>query len=179
MLPRNRATRTRFVPACRPPVSDRNPRHPCRCGGCCFPCCCVAKVVFGPGGMGFTLMKDAVSRALVTRLAPGGMAFRLGVRTGAFGRWVVLVDCLLLFKNTDGDSNRRRWRNKYVQEFGVFFYRNRLLAPWFIPCDNLTLTLTLTLLKAGAWSTAMSICHVCHVYTHRPWFEIQQAHDSA
>lgn len=33
--------------------------------------------------MGFTLMKDAVSRALVTRLAPGGMAFRLGVRTGA------------------------------------------------------------------------------------------------
>lgn len=44
---------------------------------------CIAKVVFGPGGMGFTLMKDAVSRALVTRLAPGGMAFRLGVRTGA------------------------------------------------------------------------------------------------
>lgn len=28
-------------------------------------------------------MKDGVSRALVTRLAPGGMAFRLGVRTGA------------------------------------------------------------------------------------------------
>lgn len=40
------------------------------------------KVVFGPGGMGFTLMKDGVSRALVTRLAPGGTAFRLGVRTG-------------------------------------------------------------------------------------------------
>eukprot|EP00903_Cladosiphon_okamuranus_P011927 g11203.t1 len=42
------------------------------------------EVVFGPGGMGFTLMKDAVSRALVTRLAPGGMAFRLGVRTGDY-----------------------------------------------------------------------------------------------
>eukprot|EP00904_Undaria_pinnatifida_P004192 jgi/Undpi1/13774/HiC_scaffold_9.g03425.m1 len=42
------------------------------------------EVVFGPGGMGFTLMKDAVSRALVTRLAPGGTAFRLGVRTGDY-----------------------------------------------------------------------------------------------
>ncbi|CAM9589136.1 unnamed protein product, partial [Scytosiphon promiscuus] len=42
------------------------------------------EVVFGPGGMGFTLMKDAVSRALVTRLAPGGMAFRLGVKTGDY-----------------------------------------------------------------------------------------------
>lgn len=50
------------------------------------------KVVFGPGGMGFTLMKDAVSRALVTRLAPGGMAFRLGVRTGAVSRCVLLVE---------------------------------------------------------------------------------------
>ena len=34
--------------------------------------------------MGFTLMKDGVSRALVTRLAPGGVAFRLGVRTGVW-----------------------------------------------------------------------------------------------
>lgn len=40
--------------------------------------------------MGFTLMKDALSRALVTRLAPGGAAFRLGVRTGTFVLAVML-----------------------------------------------------------------------------------------
>lgn len=44
------------------------------------------QVIFGPGSMGFTLMKDGLSRAMVTRLAPGGMAFRLGVRTGKFQR---------------------------------------------------------------------------------------------
>lgn len=49
------------------------------------------EVVFGAGGMGFTLMKDALSRALVTRLAPGGAAFRLGVRTGTFVLAVILV----------------------------------------------------------------------------------------
>lgn len=46
--------------------------------------------------MGFTLMKDALSRALVTRLAPGGAAFRLGVRTGTFVLSVILVHIIEL-----------------------------------------------------------------------------------
>lgn len=64
---------------------------------CVVLCCFSAKVVFGPGGMGFTLMKDAVSRALVTRLAPGGTAFRLGVRTGASWSPLPLLSLSLAF----------------------------------------------------------------------------------